>query len=97
MLALIAAAVVSGSTALAPSATEVDRIAPVVVRTVPAQPTAASLYRTEIVCRTLKEIGSLMVKRKTCLTAKQWDYVDHEHRDFARHMMMDNIGKGSNH
>lgn len=97
MLALIAAILVSGSTSLAPPTTEADRIAPVVVRMVPAQPTAASIYRTEIVCRTLKEIGSLMVKRKTCLTAKQWDYVDQEHRDFARHMMMDNMGKGGSH
>jgi hypothetical protein len=97
MLALLAAALVTGSTALAVPATEGDRIAPVVVRMIPAQPTASSLYRTEVVCRILQETGSLFIKHKSCLTAKQWDYVDQEHRDYARHLMMDSMGKGSSH
>jgi hypothetical protein len=49
-------------------------------------------YKTEIGCRTMMEVGSLITKRKSCLTRKQWDYVDQDHRDQARKMMMDNMG-----
>ncbi len=66
-----------------------------VVKIVPA-PTpgqvAAQRYKSEIVCRTTIETGSLIAKRKTCLTPKQWDYVDQEHRDEARKLMMENMG-----
>ncbi len=58
----------------------------------PAQ-LAAAQYRTKIVCRSSVETGSLIAKRKTCLTGKQWEYVDQAHRDEARKMMMDNMGK----
>ncbi len=53
---------------------------------------AAQRYKTELVCRTSLETGSLVTKRRTCLTRKQWDYVDQEHRDEARKMMMENMG-----
>ena len=54
---------------------------------------AAIKYRTELVCKTSIETGSLIAKRKTCLTRKQWQYVNEQHEDEARKLMMDNMGK----
>ncbi|UAJ11352.1 hypothetical protein [Polymorphobacter megasporae] len=53
----------------------------------------AERYKTEVVCRSSLETGSLIRKRKSCLTRKQWEYVDQEHRDEARKLMIDNVGK----
>ena len=65
-----------------------DRVAP----QTPAE-MAAIKYRTELVCKTSIETGSLIAKRKTCLTRKQWAYVNEAHEDEARKLMMDNMGK----
>lgn len=59
----------------------------------PAQ-LAAEKYKTEIVCKTSVETGSLIARKKTCLTRKQWQYVNNQNEDFARKLMMDNMGKG---
>lgn len=70
---------------------------PAAATTTGAEPTAAQIalqkYRTAIVCRTSIETGSLIARRRTCLTAKQWEYVDQQHRDEARRMMLDNLGR----
>lgn len=69
--------------------------APVVVKIIPAtnpQPSDAKRYKTENICRSSVETGSLVIKRKSCLTQKQWEYVDQAHRDEARKMMMENMG-----
>ncbi|MGI4880610.1 MAG: hypothetical protein ACRYG4_24360 [Janthinobacterium lividum] len=68
---------------------------PVVVKIIPAtipQPSDAQRYKTENVCRSSIETGSLVTKRKSCLTRKQWEYVDQAHREEARKMMMENMG-----
>lgn len=72
---------------------DADRIAPVVIRMIPATTSAAQRYRTEVTCRTSIETGSLVGRHMACLTAKQWDYVDQAHRDEARKIMMDNMGR----
>ena len=54
-------------------------------------------YQTELVCKTSVEIGSLIAKRKTCLTRKQWQYVNDENERDARKFVQDNTSKpGSN-
>lgn len=63
----------------------------------PAGPTAAELakikYQTAIVCRTSIETGSLIAKKKTCLTRKQWEYVSDENQKTARRFVEDNTTK----
>ncbi len=76
-------------TAPAPSAAPP---APQVLPQTPAE-LAALRYRTEIVCKTSIATGSLIAKRKTCLTRRQWDYVDQQHQDEARKLMLDNMGR----
>lgn len=62
----------------------------------PAQ-LAADRYRTEIVCKTTIETGSLIARHKTCLTRKQWQYVNEANERDARKLVEDNTGKpGSN-
>ncbi len=60
-------------------------------------PTAAELakikYQTAIVCRTSIETGSLIAKKKTCLTRKQWEYVNDENQKTARRFVEDNTTK----
>ncbi len=51
---------------------------------------------TELICRSTVETGSLVRRRKACFTRKQWTYIDQEHSDEARKLMMDNMGKISN-
>ena len=54
-------------------------------------------YQTEIVCKTTVETGSLIAKKKTCLTRKQWQYVNDENERDARKFVQDNTTKpGSN-
>lgn len=86
----VVAAMVGGAPLVA--APVVDQVAPVVVRIIPAAATPER-YQIESVCRSSIETGSLIKKHKACLTAKQWDYVDQAHREEARKMMLDNMGK----
>jgi hypothetical protein len=59
--------------------------------------TAAELakikYQTAIVCRSSVETGSLIAKKKTCLTRKQWAYVSDENERTARQFVADNTTK----
>ncbi len=45
------------------------------------------------ICRSEAEIGSLVKKRRTCLTREQWKYVDDQHSAEARKMLMDNTNR----
>lgn len=62
----------------------------------PVTKTAAQLtaekYRTQVVCRSTVETGSLIARHKACLTRKQWQYVDDAHETEARRMM-DNMSR----
>ena len=58
----------------------------------PAQ-LAAEKYRTEIVCKTSVETGSLIARHKTCLTRKQWQYVNDENERQARKLVEDNTSR----
>lgn len=58
----------------------------------PAQ-LAAEKYKTEVVCKTTVETGSLIARHKTCLTRKQWQYVNDENERDARKLVADNTGK----
>ncbi len=54
---------------------------------------AAEKYRTEVVCKTTVETGSLIARHKTCLTRKQWQYVNDENERTARKLVEDNMGR----
>jgi hypothetical protein len=58
----------------------------------PALPqlSAAERYKTEIVCKTTRVTGLTFVRRKSCLTRKQWDYVADEQQAAARKLVEDN-------
>jgi hypothetical protein len=58
----------------------------------PAQ-IAAEKYKTEVVCKTSIETGSLIARHKTCLTRKQWQYVNEENERTARKLVEDNMGR----
>ena len=47
------------------------------------------------ICRGSIETGSLIKKRKTCLTKAQWDVVDEQHEREAYKLVEDNRGKPS--
>ncbi len=77
-------------------AQEVAPVAPVApgaavapVATVAAM-SPAEAYKAQIVCRSDQETGSLVKKHKTCLTRKQWAYLNDQHESFARKMIEDN-------
>lgn len=55
--------------------------------------TAAQIHANEVVCKTEQETGSLVKKHKTCLTRKQWAYVNDQHESYARKMVDDNMGR----
>lgn len=54
---------------------------------------AAERYKTEVVCKTTIETGSLIARHKTCLTRKQWQYVNDQNERDARKLVEDNTGK----
>ncbi len=58
----------------------------------PAQ-LAAEKYKTEVVCKTTVATGSLIARHKTCLTRKQWQYVNDENERTARKVVEDNMGR----
>ena len=57
----------------------------------PAQ-TPPPVLEEKRVCRAQLETGSLIKKRKTCHTVKQWRYIDEAHNDEARRMQLENTG-----
>ncbi len=50
-------------------------------------------YQTAPVCKTTIETGSLIAKKKTCLTRKQWQYVNDENERTARRFVEENTTK----
>ena len=88
------APIVGDSSAVAPTPPAAFFPSVKIIPAITSEQSAAQRYKTEVVCRTTVETGSFIAKRKACLTRKQWDYVDQEHRDEARKLMMDNMGKG---
>lgn len=102
----VSASIAPGATAqtTAPTAPPADSpagatpaTAPPAVTIAPPAKTPAELakikYQTEIVCHTSIETGSLIAKHKTCLTRKQWAYVNEENQRQARRFVEDNTGK----
>ena len=43
----------------------------------------------EMVCRKVKETGSLVKSKKTCHTRSQWAYIDDQHQRLGRQMVQD--------
>lgn len=90
-LAPATGSVATGSTA--PSAAPAGDMVPAKT---PAQ-LAAEKYKTEIVCKTSIETGSLIARHKTCLTRSQWQYVTDENERQARKLVEDNNRIGGAH
>ena len=61
----------------------------------PAPSTAPAPVEEKRICRSSLETGSLIKKRKTCLTRSQWRYVDDAHSDEVRRMQLENTNKQS--
>jgi hypothetical protein len=57
----------------------------------------AEKYKTEVVCKTAVETGSLIARHKTCLTRAQWQYVSDENERQARKLVEDNNRIGGAH
>lgn len=88
----------TSGTTLAPANSAVAAVTPGgVAPTGDPTNTAAELakvkYQTAVVCRTSVETGSLIAKKKTCLTRKQWQYVSDENERTARRFVEDNTTK----
>ncbi|UAJ10349.1 hypothetical protein [Polymorphobacter megasporae] len=75
-------------------AQEAPPVAPV-APAAPAALTPAEVYKSQVVCKTEQETGSLVKKHKTCLTRKQWAYVNDQHESYARKMVDDNTSHPS--
>ncbi len=67
--------------------------APVAASSNAAADTTLAPPEEKKVCRAPVETGSLIKKRKTCLTRAQWKAVDDQHEREARKMVEDNTGK----
>ncbi len=70
---------------------------------VAAEPQAAaatavqSVEKERMICRTEKETGSLVKRKKTCHTKSQWQYIDDTNQSFANRLVDDTRSKsGSN-
>lgn len=68
---------------MAPAAAQTPAAAPAAA---PAAPPAAVDKSQEIVCKREKETGSLVKARKTCLTRRQWAYVQDMNQEVARQL-----------
>ena len=53
----------------------------------PAAPTVDP--GAEMICRKVKETGSLVKSKKTCHTKSQWSYIDDQHQRVGRQMVQD--------
>lgn len=94
-LAWFVAAIVVGGAPPVVAAAPADRIAPVAIRVIPAaapEPARAPRNRTDLVCRSTRATGSLIVRTNTCLTRKQWAYVDDDHKREARRIVATAVG-----
>jgi hypothetical protein len=97
---LSAVALVLAVPAVAQDVTPIAPVAPAATAVPPAAPVAAvaamtpaEIYKSQVVCRSEQETGSLVKKHKTCLTRKQWAYVNDQHENYARKMVDDNMGR----
>lgn len=86
--------------AVSAGAQDVTPVTPIAAAAPPAAPVAAvaamtpaEIYKSQVVCRSEQETGSLVKKHKTCLTRKQWAYVNDQHESYARKMVEDNMGR----
>jgi predicted transglutaminase-like cysteine proteinase len=62
-------------------------LAPAAAQAPAAAPAAAPVDKSqEVVCRREKETGSLVKARKTCLTRRQWAYVQDANQQVARQL-----------
>lgn len=78
---------------LIPAASTIAQVKPAEpAAAVTASPAAAPVPE-KLICRSTIETGSLVKKRRSCLTRKQWSYVDDAQRDEARHMVQDNTSR----
>lgn len=87
------AALLMAGTAMAADVPSVPPATPVAA----FDPTAAAAlkYKSEIVCRSEVETGSLVKRHKSCLTRKQWGYVDDQHQSAARSVVEAGTGRPS--
>ena len=54
---------------------------------------AAADPGAEIVCRKVKDTGSLIRTKKTCHTKSQWAYIADQNQRFGRQMVEDGTGR----
>ena len=54
--------------------------------------TPATKYKTDVICTSRVETGSLIKSHKVCLTKKQRDYLTDENEREARRLVHDNQG-----
>ena len=47
----------------------------------------------ELICRRVKETGSLVKSKKACHTKSQWSYIDDQHQRFGRQMVQDGTSR----
>jgi hypothetical protein len=57
-----------------------------------AAPAAAPAPAEKQICRSRLETGSLVKRKRTCLTAAQWRYHDEAHNRQAASIIQDNAG-----
>jgi hypothetical protein len=82
----------TGTVATTPAPPPAAPAGDMVAAKTPAQ-LKAEKYKTEIVCKSEAETGSLIAKKKTCLTRKQWEYVKDENERTARDFVHDNTSR----
>ncbi len=58
-------------------------------------PAATTTPDLKMICRSDKEIGSLVKTRKTCHTREQWRYIDDVNQKFARDLVDDTRTKAT--
>lgn len=66
-------------------------LAPSIVSAQPAQ-TSAQQSDNEIICKREAEVGSLVRKKKTCLTRAEWKRVAEGAREAAGRLAQDGLG-----
>ena len=66
---------------------------PFAVRVVPATPVPTAATPQPLICKSSIVTGSLIAKRKQCLTKAQWQYVDDVQRQQNQQMMDDQRSK----
>ena len=76
---IIAAGILSAAAAAQPVTPQIT------VETAPL----AVVSGAEMICRKVKDTGSLIKSKKTCHTRSQWSYIDEQHQRFGRQIVQD--------